>query len=582
MKSYYKSPKLCQKKITNQIIQFSMKNLDLSSCNIETYSASFPTNLILPARVFGGYFDNNTGSADKNIIDSKALNTSHEFLHHKLIETGLRFDHNRSSKWPFLFKLNEGEKQQTLREVTDQLSKFVHYLQLSGCYDSIQLRLQDNNRDQVMNTNDVGIDIYLQEKKWYKVHVGGGLKDSKIIDSGKNLFLLPTLKFEFNAMLINLSGVTDISSFSYSLDQTSTPSYTLQHARPLFSIFSKGSVLRDFILRSYGTQASFTARINSDTYNFENVRSCKENHQSMQLSVSSSSDTTQPNHEVSWSFCNREIIPRRHTSLPYACNSTHEICRAVGPNSKHSFSYKYLMNGSKLDKYFCPTKGFDARSEIELAGPPGDVGFLKLWFGSSYHFSFLSHNYVSSKENLYQNYWYCKIIKNLALHNSFNGGMIFPLSFNGMCNRYSSRGGLSAIHVSDRFYIGGPMQLRGFLNSGIGPRSMIGGTDVSRRDSLGGDMYYTTLLAASVPFLSKLYDGIRLFCFINAGTLTGLDCHTDNYAMVFLKSSRISFGGGVSIGTSIGRLEATYAIPYRFGGRDTQKFFQIGLGLNFG
>lgn len=240
------------------------------------------------------------------------------------------------------------------------------------------------------------------------------------------------------------------------------------------------------------------------------------------------------------------------------------------------------MNGSNFDERFNPTNGFDARSGMELAGPPGDVGFFKLWFGSSYHFSFLSINNILANESLKEHHWCWNIIKSLTLHTSLNGGIVCPLSFSGLCNRYCNRSGLSAIHVSDRFYVGGPMQLRGFLNSGIGPKSRTGGTNVLGGDSVGGDFYYTTLLAASVPFLSQLYEGIRLFGFINAGTLTGLDHNTDNYAMAFLKSSRISFGGGISLGTSMGRLEATYAIPTRFGARDAQKFFQLGLGFNFG
>lgn len=87
----------------------------------------------------------------------------------------------------------------------------------------------------------------------------------------------------------------------------------------------------------------------------------------------------------------------------------------------------------------------------------------------------------------------------------------------------------------------------------------------------------------SVPFpgnnlLTK--QGVRLFGFANAGTLTGL--HTAININHFFKSTRFAVGGGVSAATPMGRLEATYAVPLRYGPRDATKSVQVGLGLTFG
>lgn len=49
-----------------------------------------------------------------------------------------------------------------------------------------------------------------------------------------------------------------------------------------------------------------------------------------------------------------------------------------------------------------------------------------------------------------------------------------------------------------------------------------------------------------------------------------------------MQSSRIAVGGGVSLGLPMGRFEATYAVPIRFGPRDARKSLQFGFGFSFG
>lgn len=86
-------------------------------------------------------------------------------------------------------------------------------------------------------------------------------------------------------------------------------------------------------------------------------------------------------------------------------------------------------------------------------------------------------------------------------------------------------------------------------------------------------------------------NGVRLFTFANAGTLTGLDAlfqgtssTADRKAslMSIARSTRTSIGGGLSVGTGFGRLEATYAVPLRYSPRDARRSVQVGLGFNFG
>jgi outer membrane protein assembly factor BamA len=99
----------------------------------------------------------------------------------------------------------------------------------------------------------------------------------------------------------------------------------------------------------------------------------------------------------------------------------------------------------------------------------------------------------------------------LTLHGTCAGGILKPISYNGLCKPPT---------ISDRFFVGGPMQLRGFLPAGIGPRTNASGVSPGG-DALGGSLYYTASLAASVAPGGMLAEYGVLFSFANAGTLVG-------------------------------------------------------------
>jgi len=100
---------------------------------------------------------------------------------------------------------------------------------------------------------------------------------------------------------------------------------------------------------------------------------------------------------------------------------------------------------------------------------------------------------------------------------------------------------------------------------------------------MGGDAFYTATTALSIPFPGIRYlaqNGFRLFSFANTGTLAGMDPSLNLGS--FMNSTRSSVGGGVSVGTPMGRVEITYAVPLRYGPRDARKSVQAGMGFNFG
>jgi outer membrane protein assembly factor BamA len=83
----------------------------------------------------------------------------------------------------------------------------------------------------------------------------------------------------------------------------------------------------------------------------------------------------------------------------------------------------------------------DVHGKVEVAGPPGDVGFVKMQGGASLN---------------------VPLPGTWALHGAFQMGILRSMAFGGLCGPAC---------ISDRFFVGGPMQMRGFVPAGIGPRA---------------------------------------------------------------------------------------------------------------
>ena len=79
-----------------------------------------------------------------------------------------------------------------------------------------------------------------------------------------------------------------------------------------------------------------------------------------------------------------------------------------------------------------------------------------------------------------------------------------------------------------------------------------------------------------VPILQA--NGVRVFAFSNVGTVASLSTPFQS----ILRSTRAAVGCGISMSSSFGRVELTYAVPTRYGPRDARRPVQFGLGLSFG
>ena len=163
-----------------------------------------------------------------------------------------------------------------------------------------------------------------------------------------------------------------------------------------------------------------------------------------------------------------------------------------------------------------------------------------------------------------------------------HGHFMVPFKL-GYCSHCRLGACVDLLGVSDRFFLGGPMQFRGFVPAGIGPRAKTGGASVPGGDALGGDFFYTASAATSVPFpgpFSFLQDnGVRCFGFATVGTLSGVNGVP---LMSILRSTRASVGGGIMCIDTNGTTGSNLCHASKIqSSRCPKRSVQIGLGFTF-
>ena len=429
--------------------------------------------------------------------------------------------------------------QMTLSKHSEAVTRFVNDLEGTGCYDAVQVYFGSNNSNETSNgqsDNTFDVTVKLKEKNWYKLYVGGGVNSEDLSSlggsgGGINAFggevgagTLPKLQFETSASLLNITGFADVSTASYSVDQTGASSFKFMHDRPLCSFLDKQSSLYEWLMPrdqslldenerqkqnkdkldeeqvftaddaqySLGGGSHTTLGVHAlfDELDYESTRSYKEYSRSIGIrlanhcrganrgpglggankpSVASPESMAGPYVYLDWSVKLRDVLPRRHAEFPFTLDCSKEVASQSGTTLKHSLTSGIYLNGCFTDDRYDPTMGYDAHLMGEISGPPGDVGYWKVKCGSSWHWplELLQSILLGVPDQEPQASEEEPVVIGMTVHSSFNAGIIRPLTFSGLCNGSSYDG----VSISDRFFIGGPGQLRGFLPAGIGPRT---------------------------------------------------------------------------------------------------------------
>jgi outer membrane protein assembly factor BamA len=152
----------------------------------------------------------------------------------------------------------------------------------------------------------------------------------------------------------------------------------------------------------------------------------------------------------------------------------------------------------------------------------------------------------------------------------------------------SQTGAVLGVPLSDRFYLGGPLSMRGWQRAGVGPLSMPYRRDDSPTDrpgdALGGltRLSLVAMLTTPFPILFPSSENLKSFTFMNAGLLLP---HSF-FPLAPLSATplrpflRVSSGVGLSYALGPARLELTYTLPLILAPHDNVKSFQLGLGMS--
>jgi len=230
--------------------------------------------------------------------------------------------------------------------------------------------------------------------------------------------------------------------------------------------------------------------------------------------------------------------------------SSYDAAIDVREQSGHSLksSLKYMFTVDRRNNIAVPNDGGFLKSSYELAGLGGDVKFFKT--NTDYQYTKTLFKYLTSQ---------------------------FTLSAGFMKSLNADQ----SINISDRFFLGGPLTLRGFSMRGAGPHK----DDCS----LGNDSYWLAgfHIYTPLPFFHKeeKLSWLKTHSFINFGNILSLnELKSSEKPLEYLRQdTRLSIGTGIVIRfASIARVELNYAIPLRR--QQNDKFIngvQFGVGISF-
>ncbi|KAL5006426.1 hypothetical protein ScPMuIL_015232 [Solemya velum] len=203
----------------------------------------------------------------------------------------------------------------------------------------------------------------------------------------------------------------------------------------------------------------------------------------------------------------------------------------------------------KRDDKILPTTGTLLKVVQEYAGLGGDVGFVKNDFEFQVNKSF---------------FWDTVVQMSLA------GGIMKSLDPS------------KDVKINDKFFLGGPLTLRGFNLKGVGPHS--------EGNALGADAYWLGALHLYTPLPFRPGKGgfgelFRTHLFINAGHLGSVssDKTPKENLWQLVETMRWVYGGGIVLRMGkIARLELNYVVPMSVQkGDSVNPGLQFGIGLTF-
>ncbi|XP_011305816.1 sorting and assembly machinery component 50 homolog isoform X2 [Fopius arisanus] len=245
-------------------------------------------------------------------------------------------------------------------------------------------------------------------------------------------------------------------------------------------------------------------------------------------------------HNFQYETSYRDIIPAKSASF--------HVREQCGPSLKSAL--RHICSIDKRDDKVFPSSGSLVQFTTELAGLGGDIGFMKYGFT-------LQSNYTP--------------FEFISLQLGAQAGFLRGIS-NDM-----------QINIADKFFLGGPMNVRGFAMRGCGPRN--------DGNAIGGNTFWALALHLYTPLpfrpgKNSFGELFRLHGFINGGNLGNITLQKDgDYSQnlrLFTDNVRWSTGAGIAMRIGgIARIELNLIYPLSLTRLDIFQQYQFGIGLHY-
>lgn len=148
----------------------------LSRARKANYYSNYELPLTYPARIVVDDDENDNDDTDATKSNQKTLRTSSDFVNARLLEASLPLGGGR--------RRNGDKTISSLSNHAESMNRFVRDLEGTGCYDTVCVGIGMPSTNSHSDEGKCDVTVKLNEKKWYKLHIGGGVNADDLTSIG--------------------------------------------------------------------------------------------------------------------------------------------------------------------------------------------------------------------------------------------------------------------------------------------------------------------------------------------------------------------------------------------------------------
>lgn len=417
---------------------------------------------------------------------------------------------------PLLEHINDGGEHLTLSKVLENIDKINFNLMKTDCISGMgcQLSIPEQQPLNIFYPDLMNIVVNMQvipvKKFFMKIgtNVGNGEGDGYVKLQWKNIF--------GGGESLDLD--TNLSSNEFKM-RSSRSQYLINYSSPVFN----------------NADLKFNAIFYHSSRNIDYTSYHQESIEGMTLKVGTNFLPIENkfNHEISIENLIRSI-DLKHSFSTYRNNTLMNdfFLFNAGDSFKSSFVHS-IFKDCRTSKYIFDDKGYYMRFSNELS-------------------LFSKHKFMKNSFDYSKG---CKIGQNFTFNFNFKTGIINSI-------------GNDLIHPMDKFQLGGPNDIKGWMIAGMGPKQMNMGVGGNYFHAIGLNLF------SNLPYYRD--SNLKLHAFTNIGKLT------NKIEPNIFKDNGVSLGFGLSYNHPMAAFELNWAVPIVGNTNDHfRKGIQWGIGLSF-